>query len=159
MLPVGFTVESGLCLHLLRQRTSLAPRDTLGIRLGSTSELGITGVLIKEAALPALLIPTLQMALTGSCDPHPYGRNSLPGTWTYSKKLHLKSQKHKQQLAMASPYHQEPSKVTVPFMHFTRQVCSHANIPPPSKWQSRNGIPNIIHCNWETWKLIKSLKT
>lgn len=77
VLPMGFAVESGLCLYLLRQRSSLTPRDTLGIRLGSISQSRAAGVLIKEAILSALPIPTLQMALTGSCDPHPFGKNSL----------------------------------------------------------------------------------
>lgn len=87
VLPTGFAVESGLCPYLLRQRSSLTPWDILGIRLGSISESKAAGGLIKEATLSALPIPTLQMALTGSCDPHPHGKASLPGTWTYSKKL------------------------------------------------------------------------
>lgn len=70
-----------------------------------------------------------------------------------------KSQKDKWQLAMASPYHQELSNVTVPLTHFTREVCSHANTPPPSKWQSGKEIPNITQCNWRAWKFIKRLKT
>lgn len=48
--------------------------------------------------------------------------------------------------------------MTVLFMHFSRQVCSHANIRPAFKCQNRKGIPNIPR-SWRTWEFIKRLKT